>query len=81
MFLAIDRAFVFMLPILFGTVTNTIFKNNVKQKSGQLMVFSSQKKTFTVVHMGRAAGLTLDWSSGFSLSEGTPGAQPVWSYR
>ncbi|XP_045780787.1 gamma-2-syntrophin [Maniola jurtina] len=39
------------------------------------------KKTFTVVHMGRAAGLTLDWSSGFSLSEGTPGAAPVWSYR
>ncbi|XP_039753719.1 gamma-1-syntrophin [Pararge aegeria] len=39
------------------------------------------KKTFTVVHMGRAAGLTLDWSSGFSLSEGTPGAPPVWSYR
>ncbi|XP_052737964.1 gamma-1-syntrophin isoform X2 [Bicyclus anynana] len=38
-------------------------------------------KTFTVVHMGRAAGLTLDWSSGFSLSEGTPGAPPVWSYR
>ncbi|XP_068626761.1 gamma-2-syntrophin isoform X1 [Battus philenor] len=39
------------------------------------------KKTFTVVHMGRAAGLTLDWASGFSLSEGTPGAPPVWSYR
>ncbi|XP_050345202.1 gamma-1-syntrophin isoform X1 [Nymphalis io] len=39
------------------------------------------KKTFTVVHMGRAAGLTLDWSAGFSLSEGTPGAAPVWSYR
>ncbi|XP_073957256.1 syntrophin-like 2 isoform X2 [Choristoneura fumiferana] len=40
-----------------------------------------QKKTFTVVHGGRAAGLTLDWSAGFSLSEGTPGAPPVWSYR
>ncbi|XP_063548192.1 gamma-1-syntrophin [Cydia strobilella] len=40
-----------------------------------------QKKTFTVVHGGRAAGLTLDWSSGFSLSEGTPGAPPVWAYR
>ncbi|CAB3256164.1 unnamed protein product [Arctia plantaginis] len=39
------------------------------------------KKTFTVVHMGRAAGLTLDWSAGFSLSEGTPGAKPVWAYR
>ncbi|KPJ10150.1 Gamma-2-syntrophin [Papilio machaon] len=39
------------------------------------------KKTFTVVHGGRAAGLTLDWASGFSLSEGTPGAPPVWSYR
>ncbi|KAJ0182205.1 hypothetical protein K1T71_001574 [Dendrolimus kikuchii] len=37
------------------------------------------KKTFTVVHSGRAAGLTLDWSAGFSLSEGTPGAPPVWS--
>ncbi|XP_063825058.1 gamma-2-syntrophin [Ostrinia nubilalis] len=39
------------------------------------------KKTFTVVHGGRAAGLTLDWTGGFSLSEGTPGAPPVWSYR
>ncbi|XP_012543922.1 gamma-1-syntrophin [Bombyx mori] len=39
------------------------------------------KKTFTVVHSGRAAGLTLDWSAGFSLTEGTPGASPVWSYR
>ncbi|XP_022822209.1 gamma-1-syntrophin [Spodoptera litura] len=39
------------------------------------------KKTFTVVHMGRAAGLTLDWAAGFSLSEGTPGAKPVWAYR
>ncbi|KAJ8735931.1 hypothetical protein PYW07_007551 [Mythimna separata] len=39
------------------------------------------KKTFTVVHMGRAAGLTLDWSAGFSLGEGTPGAKPVWAYR
>ncbi|KAM3956754.1 LOW QUALITY PROTEIN: syntrophin-like 2 [Aphomia sociella] len=39
------------------------------------------KKTFTVVHMGRAAGLTLDWAGGFSLSEGTPGAPPVWAYR
>ncbi|KAL0850702.1 hypothetical protein ABMA28_006647 [Loxostege sticticalis] len=39
------------------------------------------KKTFTVVHLGRAAGLTLDWAGGFSLSEGTPGAPPVWSYR
>ena len=40
-----------------------------------------QKKTFTVVHGGRALGLTLDWSAGFSLSEGTPGAKPVWAYR
>ncbi|XP_052750175.1 gamma-1-syntrophin [Galleria mellonella] len=39
------------------------------------------KKTFTVVHLGRAAGLTLDWAAGFSLSEGTPGAPPVWAYR
>ncbi|XP_045504150.1 gamma-1-syntrophin [Colias croceus] len=39
------------------------------------------KKTFTVVHMGRAAGLTLDWANGFSLSEGSPGAPPVWAYR
>ncbi|CAG9796266.1 unnamed protein product [Diatraea saccharalis] len=39
------------------------------------------KKTFTVVHGGRAAGLTLDWAGGFSLSEGTPGAPPVWAYR
>ncbi|CAH2101997.1 unnamed protein product [Euphydryas editha] len=39
------------------------------------------KKTFTVVHMGRAAGLTLDWSTGFSLSEGAPGAAPLWAYR
>lgn len=39
------------------------------------------KKTFTVVYGGKAAGLTLDWTSGFSLSEGTPGAPPVWSYR
>ncbi|XP_026317883.1 gamma-2-syntrophin [Hyposmocoma kahamanoa] len=39
------------------------------------------KKTFTVVHSGRAAGLTLDWAAGFSLSEGTPGAPPVWAYR
>ncbi|XP_013188019.2 gamma-1-syntrophin [Amyelois transitella] len=39
------------------------------------------KKTFTVVHLGRAAGLTLDWTAGFSLSEGTPGAPPVWCYR
>lgn len=39
------------------------------------------KKTFTVVHLGRAAGLTLDWAAGFSLSEGTPGAKPVWAYR
>ncbi|CAH0727687.1 unnamed protein product, partial [Brenthis ino] len=39
------------------------------------------KKTFTVVHAGRAAGLTLDWAAGFSLSEGTPGAPPVWAYR
>ncbi|XP_053608940.1 gamma-1-syntrophin isoform X2 [Plodia interpunctella] len=39
------------------------------------------KKTFTVVHLGRAAGLTLDWTAGFSLSEGTPAQPPVWSYR
>ncbi|XP_059046935.1 gamma-2-syntrophin [Achroia grisella] len=39
------------------------------------------KKTFTVVHLGRAAGLTLDWAAGFSLTEGTPGAPPVWAYR
>ncbi|XP_072938520.1 gamma-2-syntrophin [Epargyreus clarus] len=38
------------------------------------------KKTFTVVHAGRAAGLTLDWAAGFSLSDG-PGAPPVWAYR
>ncbi|GBP82721.1 Gamma-1-syntrophin [Eumeta japonica] len=42
---------------------------------------SVYKKTFTVVHGGRAAGLTLDWATGFSLSEGTPGALPVWAYR
>ncbi|KAG6441942.1 gamma-1-syntrophin [Manduca sexta] len=39
------------------------------------------KKTFTVVHCGRAAGLTLDWAAGFSLSDATPGAPPVWAYR
>ncbi|VVC95268.1 unnamed protein product [Leptidea sinapis] len=39
------------------------------------------KKTFTVVHLGRAAGLTLDWASGFSLAEGSAGAPPVWAYR
>ncbi|XP_049882422.1 gamma-1-syntrophin [Pectinophora gossypiella] len=39
------------------------------------------KKTFTVVHGGRAAGLTLDWAAGFTLSEGSAGAAPVWAYR
>ncbi|XP_045459976.1 gamma-2-syntrophin isoform X2 [Melitaea cinxia] len=40
-----------------------------------------EKKTFTVVHGGRPAGLTLDWAGGFSLSEGGPGAAPLWAYR
>ncbi|KAG7310296.1 hypothetical protein JYU34_003051 [Plutella xylostella] len=38
------------------------------------------KKTFTVVHGGRAAGLTLDWSAGFSLTEGGS-TTPVWAFR
>ncbi|XP_013149683.1 PREDICTED: gamma-1-syntrophin [Papilio polytes] len=49
--------------------------------AGNIVAVLLQKKTFTVVHGGRAAGLTLDWASGFSLSEGTPGAPPVWTYR
>ncbi|CAH2229120.1 jg4798 [Pararge aegeria aegeria] len=63
------------VPLMMGYVTRYVFGTD-KLRPGAF-----EKKTFTVVHMGRAAGLTLDWSSGFSLSEGTPGAPPVWSYR
>ena len=39
-----------------------------------------QRKTFAVSHQGRGGGLTLDWQSGFSLTEG---ADPtvLWHYK
>lgn len=39
-----------------------------------------QRKTFAVSHQGRGGGLTLDWQSGFSLSEG---ADPtvLWQFK
>lgn len=39
-----------------------------------------QRKTFAVSHQGRGSGLTLDWQSGFSLTEG---ADPtvIWQYK
>lgn len=39
-----------------------------------------QRKTFAVSHSGRSGGLTLDWQSGFSLTEGAD-ATIVWHYK
>lgn len=39
-----------------------------------------QRKTFAVSHLGRSGGLTLDWQSGFSLTEGAE-ATVVWQYK
>ncbi|XP_055308927.1 gamma-1-syntrophin isoform X2 [Sitodiplosis mosellana] len=38
------------------------------------------RKTFAVSHLGRSGGLTLDWQSGFSLTEGAD-ATVVWQYK
>lgn len=45
-----------------------------------LIFFCQQRKTFAVSHQGRGGGLTLDWTSGFSLTEG---ADPtvIWQYK
>lgn len=40
----------------------------------------TQRKTFAVSHHGRSGGLTLDWQSGFSLTEGADSAI-VWQYK
>jgi len=39
-----------------------------------------QRKTFAVSHHGKGSGLTLDWQTGFSLTEG---ADPtvIWQYK
>lgn len=39
-----------------------------------------QRKTFAVSHHGRSGGLTLDWQSGFTLTEGAD-ANVVWQYK
>jgi hypothetical protein len=39
-----------------------------------------QRKTFAVSHQGRGGGLTLDWQSGFSLTEGADPAV-IWQYK
>jgi hypothetical protein len=38
------------------------------------------RKTFPVSHYGKGAGLTLDWNSGFSLTEGTD-PNIIWNYK
>lgn len=39
-----------------------------------------QRKTFAVSYQGRSGGLTLDWQTGFSLTEGAD-ANIVWQYK
>lgn len=39
-----------------------------------------QRKTFAVSHLGRSGGLTLDWQSGFSLTEGAD-SNVIWQYK
>lgn len=38
------------------------------------------RKTFAVSHQGRSGGLTLDWQTGFSLTEGSD-PTVVWQYK
>lgn len=39
-----------------------------------------QRKTFAVSHHGKTGGLTLDWQTGFSLTEGAD-ANVIWQYK
>lgn len=45
-----------------------------------MFFFIQQRKTFAVSHQGRGGGLTLDWQSGFSLTEGADPAV-IWQYK
>lgn len=38
------------------------------------------RKTFPVSHLGKSSALTLDWNSGFSLTESTDPAV-IWNYK
>lgn len=44
------------------------------------MFYHLQRKTFAVSHHGRSGGLTLDWQSGFALTEGAD-STIVWQYK
>lgn len=46
----------------------------------ELLIFCSQRKTFAVSHHGKGGGLTLDWQSGFSLTEASD-PTVVWQYK
>ena len=45
-----------------------------------MSLYILQTKTFTVSLSGKSAGLTLDWSQGFTLTiEGS--TDPIWKYK
>lgn len=66
-----------------AAIVTSVIKLGVSPKPAPFSYTSSillQRKTFAVSHQGKSGGLTLDWQSGFALTEGAE-ANTVWHYK